>query len=115
MSAPAFVSSLVAQAKAPHWFVALIGSIGRMSCSFKLSLIDEMKQESFSGATPRPKDDITFPIINTVPSSNLGVQNSRHYNSPPFLRMDLKQKLRKHFSWDFTLNDLVCKGSSRAY
>ena len=101
--------------KAPHGFVALIGSIGRMSCSFKLSFIHEMKQESFSGATPRPKDNITFPIINAVPSSNLGVQNSRHYNSPPFLRMDLKQKLRKHFSWDFTLKDWVCKGSSRAY
>ena len=29
--------------------------------------------------------------------------------------MDLKQKLRKHFCWDFTLNDWACKGSSRAY
>ena len=45
---------------------------------FKCSLIDEMKQESFSGATPLPKDNITFPIINTVPSSNLVVQNSSY-------------------------------------
>lgn len=65
---------------------------------FKSSLIDEMKQESFSGATPLPKDNKTFPIINTDPSSNLVVQNSSCYNAPPFLRMDPKQKLRKHFS-----------------
>lgn len=45
---------------------------------FKCSLIAEMKQESFSGATPLPKDNITFPIINTVPSSNLVVQNSSY-------------------------------------
>ena len=31
LGAPPFVSSLVVQVKAPHWFVALIGSIGRMS------------------------------------------------------------------------------------
>lgn len=72
---------------------------------FKCSLIDEMKQESFSGATPLRKDNMTFPIINTVSSSNLVVQNSSYYNSPPFLRMDLKEKLRKHFCGDFTLND----------
>ena len=68
---------------------------------FKCSLIDEMKQESFSGATPLRKDNITIPIINTVPSSNLVVQNSSYYNSPPFLRVDLKEKLRKHFCGDY--------------
>ena len=42
VSVPPFVSSLVVQVKAPHWFVALIRPRGRMS-SFQISLIDEMK------------------------------------------------------------------------